>query len=176
MFYLVVFLLIVAYKIISNLYFLRKTIFYAEKYHLYITTNPNDLYINNNKKFIKELFSKAGHDNESFHQMVPMGFGKGYTGTYTLFDNMGLKNEYIVNRLNLIFPETETIFKTRILESFNPIYWIELLIYLPRNIFSYIGLGSESVYTKILQVFYWALSGIGTILLNEYFKLWLPFK
>lgn len=176
MFYLLLFLLIVAYKLISNLYFLRKTIFYAEKYHLYITTNSNDLYINNNKKFIKELFSKAGQENESFHQMVPMGFGKGYTATYTLFDNMDLKNEYIINRLNLIFPETETIFNNRILESFNPIYWIELLIYLPRNIFSYIGFDPKSVYIRILQVFYWALSGISTYLLNEYLKLWLPFK
>jgi hypothetical protein len=155
---------------------MKQIIYFGKKYDSYITSNPNDLFINNNRKIIGEILSKAGLENESFHQAVPIGYGKAYTGTFKLFDNISLKNEYTINRFKLLFPEAEAIFKKRICESFNPIYWIEFIIYLPKNIFSYIGLERESIYIKITQVFYWISSAIVPYFLIEYLKIFFPFK
>ena len=47
--------------------------------------------------------------------------------------------------------------KARILESFNPLYWIETILNLPRIILGYFGLNQNSVSAKILQCIYWLL-------------------
>ncbi len=55
-------------------------------------------------------------------------------------------------------------YRARIFETFLPMYWIELLLYLPREILRYLGLPPESLATKTLQLFYWFLGLVATVL------------
>ena len=47
------------------------------------------------------------------------------------------------------------IFKSRIFEAFSPLYWINCILFLPRNILTYLGLDADGIMSKILQLLYW---------------------
>ena len=45
-------------------------------------------------------------------------------------------------------------------------YWILLLLYLPREGLRYLGLAPESLATKMIQLIYWALWGVAALLVS----------
>lgn len=115
------------------------------------------------KKYeIVELFKKAGLSDRYFTQMVPIGLGHGTARNITLFDNIGTPDPDIVLLLITYFKEAAGIFKKRIFDSLNPIYWIEFLIFLPQNIIYYLGLNKDSkniqIFTKVLNIIWWIIS------------------
>jgi len=67
-----------------------------------------------------------------------------------------------------MFNEAIGYYRDRTVEAFNPLYWVETLIYLPRTLLSYIGVNPENVVVKSLQVLYWLISPIVTYLYVAY--------
>ncbi|EHL31771.1 hypothetical protein [Legionella drancourtii] len=61
--------------------------------------------------------------------------------------------------------------KQRMIETFSPFYWINLFVFLPKNIFIYLELPYTSdrakLLIKIFNIFYWFICSIGSI----FFKL-----
>ena len=58
-------------------------------------------------------------------------------------------------------------YKMRMLETINPFYWIEVLIYLPKNILEFSGVKPEHFISKLSLIAYWLI--IAFSLLKELF-------
>jgi hypothetical protein len=56
------------------------------------------------------------------------------------------------------------VYKDRMRNSFNPLYWINSIIFFPRALFSYLGMDSDKLATKILQGLWWIALTIGVAL------------
>ncbi len=46
------------------------------------------------------------------------------------------------------------------IETFNPLYWIEAVINLPKQLLNYLGLPSESIVIKIAQLMWWIAGAV----------------
>ena len=70
------------------------------------------------------------------------------------------------------FQVAKGYYKARFLESFNPIYWINIIIFLPQKILKYIGMNENTSFriaNVILTFFYW-VSGFAFTLYKSQIK------
>lgn len=107
--YLIAFLIVFLYKLLSNIASLISLIFVNQQYNLSLNNEPN--YLLACSPFFDKLVSKYVH--------------------------------------------ATSVFLSRIIECFNPFYWIELIIYLPKSIVNYLGFSSNKLFTKVLQLIWW---------------------
>lgn len=60
-----------------------------------------------------------------------------------------------------LFSSARSQYQYRVRQCFNPLYWLDLVIWLPKNIVSFLGISDElksvKVINIILQLVYWAL-------------------
>lgn len=45
-----------------------------------------------------------------------------------------------------------------LLECFSPLYWIQLLFFLPSKLCEFLGISGDRIAIKILQIIYWILT------------------
>ncbi|HAT3845169.1 TPA: hypothetical protein KKX32_002677 [Legionella pneumophila] len=67
------------------------------------------------------------------------------------------------------------MYKKRMCESVNPVYWIEFLIFLPKNIVEYLLGGEQNTIPnwaiRLLNIAYWAIGLFGSLFgILDYFK------
>jgi hypothetical protein len=97
----------------------------------------------------------------------PVGFGYIQTGNAPVFTNLTNKRKDIALHVIDLFYRAKGVYKDRMLEAFNPLFWIMFLVNLPENLFSYLGFPTENVFSRIIQLFYWvAVTVIGLILVT----------
>ena len=68
---------------------------------------------------------------------------------------MPVRREDIVRITLGMFHRAIGVYRSRMIETINPLYWIETIIFLPRQILNYLGVTPESVIIKIAQLIYW---------------------
>ena len=107
---------------------------------------------------IKELFAKANIADSRIPFAQPIGYGQISTGMASVFENMFVNDADIISKILIKFDESIGVFRKRILQNFKPVFWIETIIFLPKNIIKYLGFNSNSLFTKIFQLIYWFLS------------------
>ena len=74
------------------------------------------------------------------------------------------RTEFSVTVLNM-FEEAEGVFRKNMLDSFNPFYWIDLIVFLPKSLLAYIGISSEVTAYKICNVLFTFICGYSEFLL-----------
>lgn len=156
--YIYIFISVVLLKFLYNL------INYLENFRLYkIWTNYFDKLIKKKKcsnaitytRNIEEHFKLANISNASIPFSIPIGYGQVATSEATMFENIFANDKRVIPYINNAFLEARGFFKKRMLESFNPMYWLKLIIYLPKNIIKYLGLNTDTIFTKIFQIIFW---------------------
>ena len=165
--FLALFLLVVAYKFLTNLmhYFrIKKLQTYFSEFLEHKRSDMN-LY----RQEVLSLFEKAHVKDIKIPVSEHIGnrkFVSGNVSTFSMFPST--RTEFSVTVLNM-FEEAEGVFRKNMLDSFNPFYWIDLIVFLPKSLLSYIGISSEVTAYKICNVlftFIWWILGI----LVVYFK------
>lgn len=151
--FLIMFLLIVLYRISFNLSKLFRTKKLL-KIFITITHDKVDNRVYETKNEVIELFLSAGIKDA----FIPVAERRGSViTTYTA----SLFNAYPTNRVDFfshyitMFDETIGTFKHRIFETFNPFFWINFVLFLPKNIIDYLGLNTNTVFVKILNLIFW---------------------
>lgn len=153
---LYVFLFIVAYKLTNNASLLARTSYYSRKYNQYLQKKVNsyDMYV----PMVTKLFKSAGIAECSFAIAEPVGYGYIRTSTVPHFVNIANLRKDIVSATLSGFEQSKAIFRSRLLETFSPLYWIRAAIFLPKHLFLYLGVSADSVFVKIVQVIYWIVT------------------
>ena len=148
--FLALFLLVVAYKFLTNLmhYFRIKKL----------------------QTYFSEFLEHKRSDMNLYRQEVLSLFEKAHVKDIKIpvSEHIGNRTEFSVTVLNM-FEEAEGVFRKNMLDSFNPFYWIDLIVFLPKSLLAYIGISSEVTAYKICNVlftFIWWILGI----LVVYFK------
>jgi hypothetical protein len=124
-------------------------------------SNPSPL---STQKQVIKLFKDAGiedYEITSIHS--------GYTSKYSIFNNF--PDRYyrdVIGHTRKMFEIALGVYDARIQETFSPLYWIETIIYLPRRTFAYLGVSSESIGAKIVQVLWWAGGVTATFVFTIY--------
>jgi len=114
------------------------------------------------------LFEGGGVKVRRVTHVDPIGFGKIQHGRVSVFDNFPHKRRDMAELIISSFHQGIGVYRSRIFETFSPIYWIEFIIYLPRNILKFIGVDTNKISIKIIQVIYCILSVIIVFIYSQY--------
>lgn len=163
--FLIFFLLIFVYKLISNIINLIKIKYYKFLYDDFIENNSDDIFQHRNH--VVELFKKANIPNLSYPITQYTGCNMVSNGHTSLFTAFPTKDVRFVAPTKNAFQNAIGIFRGRIFECFNPKYWIDCVLFLPKNLLIYLNVSAESIFIKIVQVIYWFIGILFTLLSTE---------
>jgi len=137
---------------------------YLSKYNRYIT-KPDYEFAEHQPQIIK-LFKAAGVQDSVVTIVQEIGYGNLASSRPSVFSNLTNTREDIIGIVMQMFHQAIGIYRSRTLETFNPLYWVEFVIYLPKQTLKYVGVSPESAVIKIAQVAYWLLGIAATFLLG----------
>lgn len=166
---IIIFLSIWIYRLLTNLYCLHRIKFLSNKYDDF--WKNKEISAREYTSEIKLIFKKADIKEEYVGHVQPLGLGQIQTGNVSVFDNMFVNDRRIVSIIFSNFDDAIGVYKRRIRENFNPLYWIDSLIYLPKKIFVYLGINEVSIITKIFQIIYWFVCAFYTLYNEQINKL-----
>lgn len=153
------------YKLLSNgIYFLR-TLLFKRKYHNWLLFDK-DIPMATYKSTLKSILKKADVSDSVVPYAQPVGYGHIATGSTSVLNNFPNKLEDHAAMTSKMIDEAIGVYRQRFLETFNPLYWIDSIIYLPRTTLSYLGLSPDSVLVKLLNIVWWIV-GPFAILFRE---------
>lgn len=121
---------------------------------------------------IKKLVVKAGVNDMVHSYMEFIGYGHVQQQHMSVLDNiLYTKDMRFPTESRDIMNRAMGYYKVEAIKGFNPIFWIEFIIFLPKQIVEYFASGSESkslsVITKIIQLLYWIASLIVIYITNK---------
>ena len=145
------------YKLISNLINLHNTKKIHHLYIIWIETETGYAELTQEKQNFSELIKKANIIEPYIPTVQPMGYGQLASFNASLAENFPSSLENFVVITNKTFLQLIGIFKKRCWETFNPLYWLNLLIYLPQNLLQYLGFSGKNIFTKLLQLLWWII-------------------
>lgn len=149
-------LAVLLFKFISNLVEYLRCKRYLDKYYDYIsgksTWEFEELVLQ-----IVELFKNAGVQDSRFPLVQPAGYGQVFTGEVSVLSNITHTRMEIVAPVMQMFHRSIGVYRSRMLETFNPLYWVKVVVYLPKQVVGYLGASPDSTLVKVIQVVYWGL-------------------
>jgi hypothetical protein len=158
---IILFIIICALKFIINFHKYLRIKYLFKKYNDYI---ENPIWeFSKYKLEILKLFKDAGIKNSGINVSQHVGYGTLKVQQISVLSNINFINEDIISIITGNFYATIGYYKLRFLETFNPIFWIEYIVFLPKNIFKYIGFKSSNVLINIIQIIYWILGLFASI-------------
>src|SRR5215217_9479367 len=158
---------LLVFKFINNLSKYLRTRHYLSRYANWLS-NPDNKLLESKAQVVK-LLKDAGVSDSSFPTAQPVGYGRLATFEASTLTNFPSKTADFAYATNRMFREAIGTYRSRMLETISPLYWIETIIYLPREALAYTGVPPESVVVKVFQLVWW----ISTTLLAV---VWLAFR
>lgn len=157
--FVIFFVILIMYSIISNFYYLRRSEFLLKVFWSIFEENPKTKY--NHMEYqleVKRIITNAGIEDRYIPTMLPVGYGFVSQTKISILDNCFVINEEISPLVKQMFSQAIGVYKFRLKQSFNPIYWIESIVFLPKTLSKYFGVESNSVIVKIFNILYWIVS------------------
>jgi len=151
--YFFAFFAIVAVKFLINLAKLVSIRKLRDKYVASFAENAESF--SESVPFAKRLIKDAGLGNAAIPVVEPLGYGKLASFNAKVVDNLCNRRSDFVGQALELFDQSIGVFRMRMLDSISPRYWIEFVIFLPRNFFRYLGYKGDGVVSKLFQVIYW---------------------
>ncbi len=129
-------------------------------------------WIQENQIEIKKRVLNTGLNDQMESYMEPLGLGFAQKQQVGALDNLLLLNTDILKSARQLIERAEGYYKTQAFLSLSPLFWIEMIVFLPREMFKLAGFNSSAksfqILEKTIQIFYWVISIIYTIkLLNR---------
>lgn len=148
------FVFLLAYKFLKNLFNLYKVKKIEKYFYTIYTDNPNPL-VYETKSEIINLFKNAGVKDAFIPVTQPVGYGKLAAFNASTFECYPNAFNIFAASQTQMFSNAIGVYKKRMYETFNPLYWIETLIFLPKTLFQYLGFNTETIFLKIINLLYW---------------------
>ena len=125
-------------------------------------------WINANQTEIKRRVQSAGIENPAESYMEPLGLGYGQRQTITALDNLLFMNVKLQQQARQAISLAEGHYRTQALLSLSPLFWVEFVLFLPRELAKALGLEATSkistVVLNLIQIIYWAILTVTTII------------
>jgi hypothetical protein len=167
MYVVCLFVVIFAVKFLNNASAFLQCKFFYNIYKKFIIDDEWQKITSHQQKIIS-LFKNAGLEDILVPVVEPAGFGYIQTGNGSVFTNLTNKRKDIASHVIDLFYRAKGVYKDRMLEAFNPLFWIMFLVNLPENLFSYLGFSTENVFSRIIQLFYWGAATVTGLIVVTY--------
>lgn len=143
-------------------YKLSRIISLGVEYCNYVSTSGGNRFeIMKKLPELKKLFYEGGVEDINEIEAKHVGYGKILFFESSYFKNILILNVQIIRWVVGSFAEAEGVFRKKRKEAFNPIFWLEFFIYLPKNLMSFLQLNKYikdfRLMLKISYLVYWAL-------------------
>jgi hypothetical protein len=155
---LYLFLAIALFKLLVNFSRYIKCKHYLNKYLDWLIDHTSEMV--GHKSQVIKLFQDAGVEDSYRVVVEPLGFRQIQTAKVSVWANFPNSEEYFAVLTTRMFHQAIGAYRSRVLETFNPLYWIEFVINLPRQALSYLGVSPESATIKIAQLAYWVVGAV----------------
>ena len=146
--------IVIMYKFLTNTYFYFR-IKQLNRDHIKWLSGTKPTFPTRKHETIS-LFKRAGVQNLSTPISQPIGCNQVASFNVDVFTNFPSTNSYIYNGAIRMF--YEGVYRQRMFDSLNPVYWIELIIYAPEKLLTYLGFDETKILFKtcnILLTFIW---------------------
>ncbi len=174
---LIAFLIICAIRILSNAYKYYRCSKLMTCYLAWLESNYPDEDIFQTKYEVTKLLSVT--PDKGLALTLPTGLGQGYTANHSTLFSYPNRNHPFATATYEMFAESKGVYKTKVLETFNPLFWIDLIVWLPRKFLSYLGINESSFASRLLmillQAIYWLCSLIAITFKEDIQSLLLTF-
>ncbi len=151
----VVIVLVLAYKFVLNFTRHLKIKNYSTRYTNWLANQKYDSELVSKVPRVKTLIEAAGISEVYIPHLHNLGFGQGVTYKVNLFDTMPTNNANYAYNIISTLEKAAGVFRQRMFDALNPLHWIEAIIFLPRTIFRYLGVHSDNVFIKLLNLVWW---------------------
>ncbi|MBK7378584.1 MAG: hypothetical protein IPJ03_06210 [Ignavibacteriales bacterium] len=119
-------------------------------------------WISENQIEIKKIVLNTGIQDQTQTYMKPLGLGFAKEKGISALDNIAYLNSEIMESSREILTRAKGYYKIHMLKSFNPLFWIEFIVFLPKEILKYLGIPENekisSLIIRIFQLIYWGTS------------------
>lgn len=148
--FLYLWITIVIYKIVSNTYFYFRIKVLSKKHLKWMHNNCHNF--PTYKSEVIFLFKRAGIQN--LYTPTLQNIGSNHVASFSadVFTNFPSTDINIFNGAIRMFYEAEGTYRHRIFESFNPLYWIDCVLFAPKNLLLYLNFVEEKTLFKICNV------------------------
>lgn len=155
-----------AYRLVINSIRLLKIQRLLKDYNKYLDDQTYNMVQKQDE--VVELFKLAGIKDSVVPTLRPLGMGHGVQANISVFQNLTNVTTEIPGVVLKSFHRAIGIYKRRINESMNPLYWTEWLINLPKHVLVHFELPEEDTKAKIVQLVYWVVGGSVTFFYGVY--------
>jgi hypothetical protein len=108
---------------------------------------------------ITRIYLRTGREKPTETFMEPVGYGHVQQRNLNVLDNLMYPNQRILNRARDCLFLAKGHFLTQAKQSLNPIYWLEIVFFLPSSLVSASGIETTGKVTeiglKVAQIIYW---------------------
>lgn len=178
---IIVFILIaVVIKAGLNTYKLKRIRRLEKKYHDYMRTSNLETetipeFLENIPEII-DLLEQAGQKSKIISRIENTGLGYVQNLQGDLYENITTHDSECYTLISTRFKYAIGVYKKRLYESFNPFYWIELLIFLPQKLIEYQFGDNQQILSnwcvRFLNIIYWVISFLGSLFgILDYFSI-----
>ncbi len=165
--YLYILLALISLHAIYNLVnYIRYPIIEKNLLYNYASDSTMKLKALTHKNQIINYIKYAGVSDKYIPVVQELGYGKLASSRVSVFDNILNQREDIAQVALAALQEAKGNYWSKFINSFNPFYWLRFILFIPKKIFSYLGLKEESIIIKIFQLIYWLIGIICTFALS----------
>ncbi len=100
-------------------------------------------WVQKNQIEIKKVVLNTGVQDQKKSYMKPLGLGYTKEQSVSALDNLLFLNSEIMGSSIEIMKRAKGYYKVQALKSFNPLFWIEFIIFLPKELSKYLGIDDE---------------------------------
>ncbi|WP_207706239.1 hypothetical protein [Clostridium sp. HBUAS56017] len=154
------------YKLVINIIAFIKVKYFYKRYTLWLFQD-RDMSLVTYRRAIITLFKNADIKDAYIPTTSKIGYGRIASFNASIMNSFPSAYEDFAVNITRMFHEAIGVYRSRIFETFSPIYWINSLIFLPKRFLTYLGLNAESVIVKLLQCIWWFIAPIALILRTQ---------
>ena len=144
---------ILGYRFLFCLSGFLRTLYYEKQYKDYIFGKRNDFAACTAP--VKKLFKQAGLMDTTFTESVLAGYGQISTGRASVVENLNFRREDVMALALGMFSKAKGTFRMNMMECISPLYWVQLVVFLPVKLCGYLGISETKAIPKLLQAVYW---------------------
>ena len=119
-------------------------------------------------KVVKDYIKNAGVPDKTIPVSQSIGFYQIANSNASILTNITSNRQDISSAAYELLLEAKGIYWSRFINSINPLYWLKIVLYIPKYILSYLGLNADSIIIKISQLIYWIFGILFTIAISVF--------
>lgn len=147
---------ILGYRFLFCLSGLLRTVYYERLYTDYLKGTRGEFA--SCTAPVKKLFKQAGVTDATVADVEYVGYNQIRTGTARVTENLAIKREDVAAHVMGMFAKAKGTFRMNLLECISPLYWVQLILFLPVKLCGYFGIDETKAVPKLLQALYWVLT------------------